>query len=80
MSTSNLTSLMSDMVVFVKVVETGSFSEASRQLGYTPSAVSRSIARLEKGLGTRVLQRTTREVSLTAILTVPMPSTRAVMP
>ncbi|MDK7587055.1 LysR substrate-binding domain-containing protein [Alcaligenes faecalis] len=64
MSTSNLTSLMSDMVVFVKVVETGSFSEASRQLGYTPSAVSRSIARLEKGLGTRVLQRTTRKLRL----------------
>lgn len=64
MSTSNLTSLMSDMVVFVKVVETGSFSEAARQLGNTPSAVSRSIARLEKGLGTRVLQRTTRKLRL----------------
>ncbi|HCT9233399.1 MAG: LysR family transcriptional regulator [Alcaligenes sp.] len=64
MSTNNLSSLMSDMAVFVKVVETGSFSEASRQLGSTPSAVSRSVARLEKGLGTRVLQRTTRKLRL----------------
>ena len=34
----------------VKVVETGSFSEAARQLGSSPSAISRSISRLEKAL------------------------------
>ncbi len=64
MSTNKLNALMSDMAVFVKVVETGSFSEAARQMGSTPSAVSRAVARLEKGLGTRVLQRTTRKLRL----------------
>jgi DNA-binding transcriptional LysR family regulator len=56
--------LMAEMAVFVKVVETGSFSEAARQLGAAPSAVSRSVARLEKALGTRLLQRTTRKLRL----------------
>nr|WP_272880975.1 LysR family transcriptional regulator [Pseudomonas fragi] len=53
------------MVVFVKVVEAGSFSEAARQLGTSPSAVSRSVARLEKALAIRLLQRTTRKLGLT---------------
>lgn len=39
--------LLSEMAIFVKVVETGSFSEAARQLSVSPSAVSRSISRLE---------------------------------
>jgi DNA-binding transcriptional LysR family regulator len=52
------------MAIFVKVVETGSFSEAARQLGSSPSAVSRSISRLEKALATRLLQRTTRKLRL----------------
>ncbi|NWB85563.1 LysR family transcriptional regulator [Pseudomonas gingeri] len=56
--------LLSEMAIFVKVVETGSFSEAARQLGLSPSAVSRSISRLEKALATRLLQRTTRKLRL----------------
>ena len=56
--------LLGEMAVFVKVVETGSFSETARQLGATPSAISRSVARLEKALGTRLLQRTTRKLRL----------------
>lgn len=56
--------LMGEMAVFAKVVETGSFSETARQLGATPSAISRSVARLEKALGTRLLQRTTRKLRL----------------
>ncbi|NVZ99884.1 LysR family transcriptional regulator [Pseudomonas gingeri] len=56
--------LLSEMAIFVKVVETGSFSEAARQLGSSPSAVSRSISRLEKALATRLLQRTTRRLRL----------------
>ncbi|KPA93750.1 LysR family transcriptional regulator [Pseudomonas asplenii] len=56
--------LLGEMAIFVKVVETGSFSEAARQLGSSPSAVSRSIARLEKALATRLLQRTTRKLRL----------------
>ena len=56
--------LLAEMVVFVKVVEAGSFSAAARQLGSSPSAVSRSIARLEKALAIRLLQRTTRKLRL----------------
>ncbi|MEN5209181.1 LysR family transcriptional regulator [Stenotrophomonas terrae] len=64
MSTNSTIGLMADMVTFVKVVETGSFSEAARQLGATPSATSRSVARLEKALGIRLLQRSTRKLRL----------------
>ncbi|MGE8213533.1 MAG: LysR family transcriptional regulator [Stenotrophomonas sp.] len=64
MSTNKSVALMADMVTFVKVVETGSFSEAARQLGATPSATSRSVARLEKALGIRLLQRSTRKLRL----------------
>ncbi len=64
MSTNQSVALMADMVIFVKVVETGSFSEAARQLGATPSATSRSVARLEKALGIRLLQRSTRKLRL----------------
>jgi DNA-binding transcriptional LysR family regulator len=46
------------------VVETGSFSAAARQVGTTPSAVSRSVARLERALNTRLLHRTTRKLRL----------------
>ena len=56
--------LLGEMAIFVKVVETGSFSEAARQLSVSPSAVSRSISRLEKALATRLLQRTTRKLRL----------------
>ncbi len=56
--------LLGEMAIFVKVVETGSFSEAARQSGSSPSAVSRSISRLEKALATRLLQRTTRKLRL----------------
>ncbi|MBI6977489.1 MULTISPECIES: LysR family transcriptional regulator [Pseudomonas] len=56
--------LLGEMAIFVKVVETGSFSEAARQLSVSPSAVSRSISRLEHALATRLLQRTTRKLRL----------------
>ncbi|ADJ63417.1 LysR family transcriptional regulator [Herbaspirillum seropedicae] len=64
MSTNQSIALLNEMAVFAKVVETGSFSEAARQLGATPSAISRAIARLEKALGTQLLQRTTRKLRL----------------
>jgi DNA-binding transcriptional LysR family regulator len=51
--------------VFVRVVETGSFTLAARELGMPKSAVSRRVARLEQALGVRLLQRTTRRVTLT---------------
>lgn len=64
MSTNRTLALLNEMAVFAKVVETGSFSEAARQFAATPSAVSRSVSRLEKALGTRLLQRTTRKLKL----------------
>jgi DNA-binding transcriptional LysR family regulator len=54
-----------DIPVFVRVVETSSFSRAADSLGVQRSSVSRSIARLESELGVRLLQRTTRHLGLT---------------
>jgi DNA-binding transcriptional LysR family regulator len=56
---------LTDMAVFAQVVETGSFSGAARQLGLTPSAVSRQVARLEAALHVRLLERSTRKLRLT---------------
>lgn len=64
MSTNNLIASLPDMAVFVTVVEEGSFSAASRKLGVTPSAVSRQLSRLETSLGVKLLERTTRKMSL----------------
>jgi len=46
--------------LFVKVVETGGFTSASRELAVPKSTVSRQIARLEDRLGVRLIERTTR--------------------
>ena len=53
------------MQVFVRVVEAGGLSAAGRALGLAPSSVSRRVAELEGLLGVRLLQRTTRKLSLT---------------
>lgn len=53
------------MVIFFHVVEAQSFSGAARQLGIARSAVSRHITLLEKSIGVRLLNRTTRRLSLT---------------
>jgi DNA-binding transcriptional LysR family regulator len=50
---------------FVRVVETGSFARAGDRLGVSVSAVSRQVADLEAHLGARLLNRTTRRLSLT---------------
>ncbi|MER9677275.1 LysR substrate-binding domain-containing protein [Mesorhizobium sp. M0208] len=54
-----------EMEVFARVVQEGGFSAAARSLDLTPSAVSKLIARLEARLGTRLLLRTTRAITLT---------------
>ncbi len=54
-----------EMMVFVRVVETGSFSEAARAMLMTPSTVSKLIARLEARLGVRLIERSTRRLALT---------------
>lgn len=53
------------MEVFVRVAERGSFSKAAEQLGLPPATVTNAIQTLEKRVGVRLLQRTTRKVSLT---------------
>jgi DNA-binding transcriptional LysR family regulator len=65
MDTNKLIPLLSDMAIFVTVVEQGNFSKAAKRLGVTPSAVSRQISRLEDALGIKLLQRTTRQLALT---------------
>lgn len=54
-----------ELEVFVRVVERESFSTAARDLGMTPSAVSKLVARLEDRLATRLLHRSTRKLGLT---------------
>lgn len=54
-----------EMLVFVRVVEAGSFSEAARLMLMTPSTVSKLIARLEARLGVRLIERSTRRLALT---------------
>ncbi len=53
------------MSAFVRAVETGGFSGAARQLGLTPSAMSKLVTRLEDRLGVRLLHRTTRRLQMT---------------
>jgi DNA-binding transcriptional LysR family regulator len=53
------------IAVFVKVVEAGSFSGAARLLGSPKATVSARVARLEKRLGLRLIQRTTRKLRVT---------------
>ncbi len=65
MGTNRLIAMLPDMAVFALVAERGSFSAVARQLGMTPSAISRQVARLEAALGVRLLERSTRQLRLT---------------
>ncbi|MFT4184558.1 MAG: LysR substrate-binding domain-containing protein, partial [Rhizobium sp.] len=56
---------LGDLEIFASVVATGSMSLAGRALGFSPAVISKRIKRLEDRLGTRLLQRTTRQISLT---------------
>ena len=58
---------ISGISAFARVVETGGFSAAARQLGVTPSAISKQVTQLENRLGARLLNRTTRQLSLTEV-------------
>ncbi|WFP75412.1 LysR family transcriptional regulator [Mesorhizobium sp. WSM4906] len=54
-----------DVVVFARVVEAGSFTAAARLLAMPKTTVSRRVAALEREVGVRLLQRTTRSLSMT---------------
>lgn len=54
------------LVAFVRTIESGSFSAASRLIGSSQSAISKSVAALERRLGVKLIQRSTRTLSLTA--------------
>lgn len=57
----------SDIVAYVRVVEAHSFVAAAQSLGMSPSAISKAVSRLEDRLGARLLNRTTRSLSLTDV-------------
>ncbi|UIY31561.1 LysR family transcriptional regulator (plasmid) [Neorhizobium galegae] len=61
----NLLDETSGLMAFVRAVEAGSFTAAARDLSTTPSGVSKSVARLEKKIGTRLFLRSTRALTLT---------------
>lgn len=56
---------LANLESFVRSAESGSFSEAARQLALTPAAVSRNVAMLERNIGVRLFQRSTRKLTLT---------------
>jgi len=58
---------LNDMLLFAEVVERGGFAAAGRALGLPKSRLSRRVAGLEAQLGVRLLQRTTRKLSLTEV-------------
>lgn len=57
--------LLSGVVTFVEVVNSGSFTRAAEQGGHSTSFISKEITKLEERLGVRLLNRTTRSLSLT---------------
>jgi DNA-binding transcriptional LysR family regulator len=56
---------LANLESFVRSAEAGSFSAAARRLALTPAAVSRNVAMLERNLGVRLFQRSTRRITLT---------------
>ena len=58
---------LTDVAVFVQVVDSGSFTTAAERLKLSKSVVSKYVTRLENRLGARLLNRTTRRISLTEV-------------
>lgn len=54
------------IVAFLKAAELGSFAAAAKQLTMSPAAVGQAVARLEQSLGVKLLNRTTRRMSVTS--------------
>lgn len=66
MNINKLIPLLSEMAIFAKVVDCGSFSKAATTLGVAPSSVSRSVTRLEDALQEKLLERNTRQMRLSS--------------
>ncbi|WP_272993910.1 LysR family transcriptional regulator [Porticoccus hydrocarbonoclasticus] len=58
---------LSDIAVFIQVVDSGSFTAAAERLSLSKSVISKYVTRLEDRLGARLLNRTTRKLSLTEV-------------
>jgi len=56
---------ISDLEIFARVARTGNMSAAGREMGLSPAVVSKRVSLLEERLGTRLFQRTTRQLTLT---------------
>jgi DNA-binding transcriptional LysR family regulator len=61
-----MASSSTEMAIFQRVAERGSFAGAAEDVGLSPSAVAKLITRLEQRLGVRLINRTTRHLALTA--------------
>ena len=59
--------LLTMMKVFINVADKGSLAKAGQELNFSPSVMSKNISALEDRLGARLLNRTTRSVSLTEV-------------
>jgi DNA-binding transcriptional LysR family regulator len=57
---------LNEVAIFIKVVQTGSFSETAKQMKMPKSTVSFKVSNLERTLGTTLIQRTTRKLNITA--------------
>ncbi|MGF1750972.1 LysR family transcriptional regulator [Vibrio cionasavignyae] len=60
-----LISLLPDLASYIMVVNEGSFTAAAKNLGVTPSALSKTITRLENALSVKLFERTTRKLVIT---------------
>lgn len=64
MRNNQVLGLMYEMAVFVQVIKSGSFSQAAKDMGCSPSSISRCINKLEQEIGVCLLRRTTRKIKL----------------
>ncbi|GAM59934.1 transcriptional regulator [Vibrio ishigakensis] len=65
MKTTQLLALLPDLATYTLVVQQGNFTNAANSLAMTPSAVSKTITRLEKALAVKLIERSTRSLRIT---------------